>query len=557
MLADCVGMEVLPKLGGRYALLEPLGHGGMAVVWRARDEVLGRTVAVKVLAHRHAGDPESRARIHHEARAAAALSHPNIAQVYDYGEQPADATTTPYVVMELVRGGTLQQRMAAPMPPRFAMRVCAEVAAALAAAHADGLVHRDVKPANVMLTPAGAKVVDFGIAAAINPSGSGDPAAEIYGTPAYLAPERLIDDAVDPASDVYALGVLLYRLLSGHSPWTADTTTQMLTAHIYVEPEPLVPLPEVPAYVTELCNRCLSKDVTMRPSAREVAALLAQAAGLRVVADEPTPAPGGTAVDPTPSLLIRRENHTPLPGTAEQPPSASAEPPAPTAPPSAPAAPDPPPPYPTIPPPPDAPSTVVGEPPSESRGPSRRPWLVAVAALLVALAALAWSFLPRDRDEQPAGAHPAPAPSPTVSPAPATTKASQEESTATTTPDDDAPAGPGATTAGRPAGGRPAPRTTIPRPATTTTTPPRTPEPTATAPRQWTFSSSGGTVRATCTEPDEAELVTWEAKKPYKVQDSDAGPAAAPWVTFKHGNDHLRMTVTCSAGLASATNDQV
>ncbi|MFI7599966.1 serine/threonine-protein kinase [Actinoplanes sp. NPDC049681] len=534
-------MEVHPKLGGRYALLDPLGHGGMAVVWRAHDEVLGRTVAVKVLAPRHAGDPESRARIHHEARAAAALSHPNIAQVYDYGEQPDGATTTPYVVMELVRGGTLQQRMAAPVPPRFAMRVCAEVAAALAAAHADGLVHRDVKPANVMLTPAGAKVVDFGIAAAVNPSGSGDAAAEIYGTPAYLAPERLVDDAVDPASDVYALGVLLYRLLSGHSPWSVDTTTQMLSAHIYVEPEPLVPLPEVPAYVIELCNRCLSKDVTMRPSAREVAALLAQAAGLRVVADEPAPAAGGTAVDPTPSVLIRREDHTPPP----PPPPVVETPNPPIPPPPVVETPNPP-----IPPPPDAPGAAAGRP-------SRRPWLVAVAALLVALAAVAWAFLPRDRTGHPAGAQPAPALTPTVAGAPATTKASHEESTGTSKPADEAPAGPAATTPGRPAGGHPAPRTTTPRPAATTTTPPRTPQPTATEPHQWTFSSSGGTVRATCTAPDRAELVTWEAKKPYKVQDSDAGPAASPWVIFKHGNDRLRMTVTCAAGVASEANEEV
>jgi serine/threonine-protein kinase len=151
--------------------------------------------------------------------------------------------------MELLRGGTLQDRLAGgPVPPRFAMRVCAEVAAALAAAHADGLVHRDIKPANVMVTPDGVKVVDFGIAAAIGSARPSD--GEVIGTPAYVAPERLIDDAVQPASDVYALGVLLYRLLSGHAPWSADTTTQMLSAHIYVEPEPLAPLPEVPDYVT-------------------------------------------------------------------------------------------------------------------------------------------------------------------------------------------------------------------------------------------------------------------------------------------------------------------
>ncbi|HEV8172961.1 MAG TPA: protein kinase [Actinoplanes sp.] len=295
-------------LGGRYELVDQLGSGGMSIVWRARDTVLERTVAVKVLAGRHAQDPESRKRIRAEARAAATLSHPNIAHVYDYGESDENGVCTPYVVMELVRGGTLQQRLAAgPLPPRFAMRLAAEVAAALAAAHADGLVHRDIKPANVMVAPAGAKVVDFGIAAAISPGGSGESAFEVFGTPAYLAPERLTDDAVEPASDVYALGVLLYRLLSGHSPWSADTTTQMLNAHIYIEPEPLTPLPDVPDYVVALCNRCLSKDPTQRPSARDAAALLAQGAGLRVVDDEPTHGSCGPAADAEPSVLIRRE----------------------------------------------------------------------------------------------------------------------------------------------------------------------------------------------------------------------------------------------------------
>ena len=189
------GMKGVQLLGGRYALLDQVGTGGMAEVWRARDEVLGRTVAVKLLAGKHAGEPEARDRIRAEARAAAALSHPNIAQVYDYGEAHEYGAALPYVVMELIRGGTLQDRMdAGPLSPRFAMRVAAEVAAALAAAHADGLVHRDIKPANVMVTETGAKVVDFGIAAAINPGGTGEEDFEVLGTPAYLAPERLIGD---------------------------------------------------------------------------------------------------------------------------------------------------------------------------------------------------------------------------------------------------------------------------------------------------------------------------------------------------------------------------
>ncbi|GGQ39169.1 putative serine/threonine-protein kinase PknA [Couchioplanes caeruleus subsp. azureus] len=275
-------------LGGRYTLLEPIGHGGMAVVWRARDEVLGRTVAVKLLAGRYADDAESRARIRAEARAAAALSHPHIAQVYDYGEADEDGLRVPYVVMELVHGITLQQRArTGVLDPREICRIGAQVAAALAAAHADGLVHRDIKPANVMVTRDGVKVVDFGLAAS---AGAAEP-EELLGTPAYLAPERMTSDAVEPASDVYALGVLLYRLLAGESPWTVDSTTQMLTAHVKVDPVPLPHLPGVPAEITALINRCLRKEPAGRPSAAEVARVLGGGAVLRTGTPPPLPAP--------------------------------------------------------------------------------------------------------------------------------------------------------------------------------------------------------------------------------------------------------------------------
>src|SRR4051812_18068245 len=267
-------VEVRQTLGDRYKLLDELGSGGMAVVWRARDEVLGRPVAIKLLAGRYSDDPQSRARIRDEARAAATLSHPNIAQVHDYGEAPE--TGTPYVVMELVNGPTLQQRVSAGrLPPRTVFRICGEVAAALAAAHARGLVHRDIKMANIMVTRAGAKVVDFGIAAAAGPA---SPEEMLVGTPAYLAPERLTGDLIVPASDVYALGVLLYRLLAGESPWSVESTTQMLRAHVYLDPTPLPARPGVPPAVADLIDRCLRKDPDARPSATEVSATLADAA---------------------------------------------------------------------------------------------------------------------------------------------------------------------------------------------------------------------------------------------------------------------------------------
>jgi eukaryotic-like serine/threonine-protein kinase len=285
-------VEVRQTLGGRYKLLTELGTGGMAVVWRGRDEVLGRPVAVKVLAGRFVDDPQSRARIRDEARSAATLSHPNIAQVYDYGECTTTGSPLPYVVMELINGPTLQQRVSAgPLPPRTVFRICGEVAAALAAAHQDGLVHRDIKMANIMVTAAGAKVVDFGIAAAVGPAA---PEEMLVGTPAYLAPERLTGADVEPASDVYALGVLLYRLLAHKAPWSAESTTQMLRAHVYLEPAPLPQLPGVPAAVGELVARCLRKDPAARPPAAEVSALLADAVEAGAAPDLPAPVPAET-----------------------------------------------------------------------------------------------------------------------------------------------------------------------------------------------------------------------------------------------------------------------
>nr|WP_067507901.1 serine/threonine-protein kinase [Actinoplanes sp. TFC3] len=169
-------------IGERYVLLEELGRGGMAVVWRARDEVLGRSVAIKLLDGPSATDPVSRMRIRDEARAAAALSHPHIARIYDYGETLTGGDRVPYVVMELVHGSTLQELAGrGPVAPDELIRLGGQIASALAAAHAERVVHRDIKPANIMVTGSGAKVVDFGIAAA-----AGLPAAdeELLGTPA-------------------------------------------------------------------------------------------------------------------------------------------------------------------------------------------------------------------------------------------------------------------------------------------------------------------------------------------------------------------------------------
>ncbi|MFJ5600995.1 protein kinase [Micromonospora parva] len=282
-------------LAGRYRLLERLGSGGMSAVHRAYDEVLERDVAVKVLV---ASDSNAGQRIRGEAKAAARLSHPHVTSVYDYGESTLEGVAVPFVVMELLGGHTLEHRLVVgPLPPRAGLRVCAEVGSALAAAHEQGLVHRDIKPSNVMLTPTGAKVLDFGIAAAAG-APEIDFEGRLLGTPAYLAPERLLAGEVLPASDVYALGLLLHRVLTGRLPWPADAQTGMLRAHTHVEPDPLPPIDGVPPEVHRLYRWCLARDPADRPSAADAARILlaaASAAAPAVAAVEPT----ATSASPT------------------------------------------------------------------------------------------------------------------------------------------------------------------------------------------------------------------------------------------------------------------
>ncbi|MGK5682136.1 serine/threonine-protein kinase [Actinoplanes sp. URMC 104] len=267
-------------LDERFRLSDRLGAGGMSVVWRAHDDVLDRDVAVKVLSPGLARDPQLLARVRSEARAVARLRHPNVVDVYDYGEARGPlGRTIPYVVMEVVEGRQLSQLLTGgALPWRLAVVICAQVAAALAAAHARGVVHRDVKPGNVMVGGSRVKLVDFGISAA--PGEEDRDAGQLLGTPAYLAPERLEEGVVRPATDVYALGLLLYRTLAGHLPWQASTATQMLLAHRYQEPAELPDVDELPAEVRELCRQCLKKDPEVRPTAAEVAAMLGDVAGL-------------------------------------------------------------------------------------------------------------------------------------------------------------------------------------------------------------------------------------------------------------------------------------
>jgi serine/threonine-protein kinase len=273
-------------LTDRYRLDDQVGRGGMAVVWRGYDRVLRRVVAIKMLPDRGV-DSRSRKRLRDEAHAAARLSHPAIASVYDYGEAAVGfRRRAPFLVMEYVDGPTLAARLSAGALPRAeAMRTCTEVAAALAFAHANKLVHRDVKPANVMLSPFGVKVVDFGIASA---SGQHqvDGDGRVFGTRAYMAPEQMSDAPVAAASDVYALGLLLHQCLTGARPHAAGDSDPTVPGGLG-GPRALPLLAGVPALVSDLVTACLATDPARRPTSAEVAETLH-----RATADAVAPLPG-------------------------------------------------------------------------------------------------------------------------------------------------------------------------------------------------------------------------------------------------------------------------
>src|SRR5579859_231237 len=222
-------------LGGRYALAGVLGVGGMSTVWRARDQVLGREVAVKVLSPQFAADPGFLARFEREARHAAGLSHPHLVTVFDSGVDEAG----PFIVMELVTGRTLRQVLdeAGVLPPGEAVGIAAAVCEALAVAHGAGLVHRDIKPANMVLAPGGGlKVLDFGIARAEGTT-AGTRTLGVLGTAAYLSPEQASGRPAGPQADLYALGCVLFEMLTGAPPSTADTPVGLAYRQVHDDPE--------------------------------------------------------------------------------------------------------------------------------------------------------------------------------------------------------------------------------------------------------------------------------------------------------------------------------
>ena len=217
--------EIGTILGGRYRLVELLGQGGMATIFRAVDTQLGRDVAIKLLRPEYLQDPDFSSRFRQEAQAAASLTHPNVVTVFDYGEDPSG----PYIVMEIIDGEDLSTiiRRSGALPPRQATRIAAAVARALAAAHARGLIHRDVKPGNVLIGRDGqVKVVDFGIARAVAEAQVTLPGTTM-GSVHYFSPEQARGEPATEASDIYALGIVLYELLTGVRPWEGDSAASV------------------------------------------------------------------------------------------------------------------------------------------------------------------------------------------------------------------------------------------------------------------------------------------------------------------------------------------
>jgi hypothetical protein len=289
-------------IAGRYRLLEPLGRGAMSSVWLAQDEELGRRVAVKML-----GPSADRARFEREARAVAALSHPNIGALYDYGE----ADGRPYMVLEYLPNGSLEDRLAkGPLSDDETLRIATEMAAGLAHAHDRGLVHRDLKPANVLFdAEQRAKIADFGIAR-IDGGGTFTEAGTVLGTASYISPEQAAGEPAGPASDVYSFGVILFRMLSGRLPFVSTNAMELVRMHRDDLPPALSDVrPDAPPRLERIVAASLAKNPLDRPPDGDV---LLRA--LRGSGDDTTmllPVPGAAAAAAATQILGAPATATP------------------------------------------------------------------------------------------------------------------------------------------------------------------------------------------------------------------------------------------------------
>ena len=266
--------ELGTVLGGRYRLIELLGQGGMATIYRGRDSQLDRDVAVKLLRPEYGRDPDFGSRFRQEAKSAASLNHPSIVSVYDYGQDPAG----PFIVMELVEGEDLASiiRRSGALPPRQAARLAAETARALQAAHGAGIVHRDVKPGNILISRDGrVKVTDFGIARAVAEAQMTLPGTTL-GSVHYFSPEQARGEQATAASDIFSLGIVLFELLTGQRPWEGDTAAAVAMARLAGPvPDPASKRAGVPPELAAITRKALA----LEPSDRWPAAA-AMAAGL-------------------------------------------------------------------------------------------------------------------------------------------------------------------------------------------------------------------------------------------------------------------------------------
>ena len=292
---------------GPYEILAPLGSGGMGEVYRARDTRLGREVAVKVLPELFAKDPDRLARFEREARAVAALSHPNILAIHDYGTY--DAIT--YAVMELLEGETLRDRLTkGPLPWRDAIEIGAATADGLAAAHAKGIVHRDLKPENLFLTADGrVKILDFGLARIAAAPGSQSEtgpyapaqtdAGTVMGTVGYMSPEQVRGQPAHAPSDIFSFGCVLYEIVTGRRAFQRDTAAETMTAILHDEPDPTTSGHQVPAELERIIRQCLVKNVHQRlQSARDLSL------GLRLTATDPALHRPATVRRPSQPIIV-------------------------------------------------------------------------------------------------------------------------------------------------------------------------------------------------------------------------------------------------------------